>query len=93
MAIKCPAENGSNGGHPGIEIVLGEGCLQISMQLNKNPSARGNVNEESTMKRLITFAVMLSIGTLPLVPARGATQKTEAASDDGRILWQFDSGG
>ena len=51
------------------------------------------MSEESTMKRLITFAVLLSICTLPLVPAHGAMQKTEAASDDGRILWQFESGG
>jgi hypothetical protein len=57
------------------------------------PSARGDVGEESTMKRWIIFVVLSSICTLPLVPARGATQKTEAASGDGRILWRFDSGG
>jgi hypothetical protein len=57
------------------------------------PSARGDVSEELTMKRLITFVVLLSICNLPPVPARGAMQKIEAASDDGHILWQFDSGG
>jgi hypothetical protein len=64
-----------------------------SIQLNKSPTAHGDVSEESIMNRLITFAVVLIIFALPLVPARGAMQKTEAASDDGRILWQFDSGG
>ena len=51
------------------------------------------VSEESIMKRLIAFLMLLGICTLPLVPAGDAMQKTEAASDNGRILWKFDSGG
>ena len=45
------------------------------------------------MKRLITVVVLFGVCTLPLIPAGGAEQKTAAASGDGRILWQFDSGG
>lgn len=40
---------------------------------------------------LAGFAALMMI--LPPVPARGAMQKTEAASGDGHILWRFDSGG
>jgi hypothetical protein len=45
------------------------------------------------MKRLIVFLMLFIICTPPLVPASDAMQKTEAASDNGHFLWQFDSGG
>ncbi len=42
---------------------------------------------------LLLLAGFAALRILPPVPARGAMQKTEAASGDGRILWRFDSGG
>ncbi len=43
-----------------------------------------------------SLRLVAGIGTLmilPLVPARGAMQKRDAAQDDGHILWRLDSGG